>query len=59
MPGQEAGINFKPRISKDGQKGMGCRLVVMGLVATSTAEIEALIDIAVLWAERCEAGARQ
>ncbi len=24
--------------------------------ATSTAEIEALIDIAVLWAERCEAG---
>jgi hypothetical protein len=26
--------------------------------ATSTAEIEALIDIAVLWAERCEAGAR-
>ncbi len=26
-------------------------------IATSTAEIEALIDIAVLWAERCEAGA--
>ena len=26
-------------------------------IATSTAEIEALIDIAVLWDERCEAGA--
>ena len=26
-------------------------------IATSTAEIEALIDIAVLWAERCEADA--
>ncbi len=26
-------------------------------IATSTAEIETLIDIAVLWAERCDASA--
>ncbi len=26
-------MNFKPRISRDGQKGMGCLLVGMGFVA--------------------------
>jgi hypothetical protein len=28
-------MNFKPRISRDGQKGMGCLLVVIGLVAAA------------------------
>ncbi len=28
-------MNFKARISRDGQKGMGCLLVVMGLVAAA------------------------
>ncbi len=28
-------MTFKPRISRDGQKGMGCLLVVIGLVAAA------------------------
>ncbi len=28
-------MNFKPRISRNGQKGMGCLLVVIGLVAAA------------------------
>ncbi len=38
-------MNFKPRISRDGQKGMGCLLVVMGLVAVGFG-VAALLGIA-------------
>ncbi len=38
-------MNFKPRISLDGQKGMGCLLVVMGLVAAGFG-VAALLGIA-------------
>ncbi len=38
-------MNFKPRISRDGQKGMGCLLVVMGLVAAGFG-VAALLGIA-------------
>ncbi len=38
-------MNFKPRISLDGQKGMGCLLVVMGLVAAAFG-VAALLGIA-------------
>ncbi len=38
-------MNFKPRISRDGQKGMGCSLVVMGLVAAGFG-VAALLGIA-------------
>ena len=44
-PGQGAGMNFKPRISRDGQKGMGCSLVAMGLVAAGFG-VAALLGIA-------------
>ena len=38
-------MNFKPRISRDGQKGMGCLLVAMGLVAAAFG-VAALLGIA-------------
>ncbi len=38
-------MNFKPRVSRDGQKGMGCSLVVMGLVAAAFG-VAALLGIA-------------
>ncbi len=38
-------MNFKPRISRDGQKGMGCLLVVMGLVVAAFG-VAALLGIA-------------
>ncbi len=38
-------MNFKPRISRNGQKGMGCSLVVMGLVAAGFG-VAALLGIA-------------
>ncbi len=38
-------MTFKPRISRDGQKGMGCLLVVMGLVAAGFG-VAALLGIA-------------
>ena len=38
-------MNFKPRISRDGEKGMGCLLVVMGLVAAGFG-VAALLGIA-------------
>ncbi len=38
-------MNFKPRISRDGQKGMGCLLVVMGFVAAAFGVV-ALLGIA-------------
>ncbi len=38
-------MNFKPRISRDGQKGMGCLLVAMGLVAAGFG-VAALLGIA-------------
>ncbi len=38
-------MNFKPRISRNGQKGMGCSLVVMGLVAAAFG-VAALLGIA-------------
>ncbi len=38
-------MNFKPRISRDGQKGMGCLLVAMGLVAAGFG-VAALLGVA-------------
>ncbi len=38
-------MNFKPRISRDGQKGMGCLLVMIGLVAAGFG-LAALLGIA-------------
>ena len=38
-------MNFKPRISRDGQKGMGCLLVAMGLV-TAAFGVAALLGVA-------------
>ena len=38
-------MNFKARISRDGQKGMGCLLVVIGLVAAAFG-VAALLGIA-------------
>ncbi len=38
-------MNFKPRISRDGQKGMGCLLVAMGLVAAAFG-VAALLGVA-------------
>ena len=38
-------MTFKPRISRDGQKGMGCLLVVMGLVAAAFG-VAALLGVA-------------
>ncbi len=38
-------MNFKPRISRDGQKGMGCLLVGMGCVAAAFG-VAALLGIA-------------
>ncbi len=38
-------MTFKPRISRDGQKGMGCLLVAMGLVAAAFG-VAALLGVA-------------
>ena len=38
-------MNFKPRISRDGQKGMGCLLVAIGLVAAAFG-VAALLGVA-------------
>ncbi len=38
-------MNFKPRISRDGQKGMGCLLVAMGFVAAAFG-VAALLGVA-------------
>ncbi len=38
-------MTFKPRISRDGQKGMGCLFVVMGLV-TAAFGVAALLGVA-------------
>ncbi len=38
-------MTFKPRISRDGQKGMGCLLVAMGLVSAAFG-VAALLGVA-------------
>ncbi len=38
-------MTFKPRISRDGQKGMGCLLAAMGLV-TAAFGVAALLGVA-------------